>query len=146
MTREQSFEVALAQTIATRLKRASEEDAEKVDVLRRLPDLYHVVWRIAFDTELPPGVRHYAASLAFYVFSGVDYIPDDGVSALSYVDDLAVVGKGLTRVIERLGAEPVLAHWRSEVPLATVLATIDIVAADVLPARIQERVEEYVSW
>jgi hypothetical protein len=146
MTKEQSYEVALAQTIAARLKQVSEEEAEQLDALRFLPDLYHVVWRMAFDMALPPGVRHYAASLAFYVFSGVDYVPDDGTSARAFVDDLVVVGKGVARVIERLGAEVALAHWRSETPLATVLATIDIVAADSLPERVQVRVDEYVSW
>ncbi len=146
MAKEQSYEVVLAQTIAARLSRADDKDGENLEALRFLPDLYHVVWRMAFDMALPPGVRHYAASLAFYVFSGLDYIPDDGGAARGFLDDLAVAGKGVARIVERLGAEAVLAHWRSETPLATVLATIEVLAADQLPEGVRERVNEYVNW
>jgi hypothetical protein len=117
---------------------------ESFEILRRLPDLYRFLWRLAFDMEMAPSLRHYAASLAFYIFSSLDYISEETPAAEGYLDDLAVSVRGIAGVEEEIGAEKIAEHWRAPEPLAQVLESAQALLQRHLPERVEVRIVSYL--
>jgi uncharacterized membrane protein YkvA (DUF1232 family) len=144
--KDQRFDEELEEVIADLLARFRDGGRrEDLSALRHLPHLYHVAWRAAFDFDLPSPVRHYAGSLAFYVTSGIDFIPDDG-SPLGYLDDLAVVAGGLSRVVARSGAPALEPHWRGPEALLVAIRQSEVLARRLLPDGVSDRVASYLEW
>jgi hypothetical protein len=144
--RDQRFDDELEEVIADLLARHREAGhREDLGALRHLPHLYRVAWRAGFDLDLPPAVRHYAASLAFYVSSGIDFISDDGTPR-SYLDDLAVVAGGLARVVARTGGPSLQDHWRGPESLLVAIQESESLVQRLLPRGVAERVASYLEW
>lgn len=145
MTTELAFDIRLARAVSDRLATLQSEFPDtSLEPLRHLPDLYRLLWRLAFDMEIEPAVRHYAASLAFYVFSRIDYISEETETPAGYLDDLAVAARGARRILQRLGPEKIAPHWRSEEPLGALIERADTLASSLLPGRVEERVTAYI--
>ncbi|MBI2839574.1 MAG: hypothetical protein HYX75_14770 [Acidobacteria bacterium] len=145
MTGEVAFDIRLESWLNARIAALqSEHPGEKFASLMTLSDLYRFLWRIGFDLELPPSIRHYAASLAFYVMSRVDYIAEESGAASGYIDDLAVSVGGTRVILDEVGFDAISRHWRSDESLQDVLARADALVGRWLPTRVEERVAAYL--
>lgn len=145
MTGEVAFDIRLESWINARIAALqSENPGEGFGSLMTLADLYRFLWRLGFDLELPPGIRHYAASLAFYVMSRVDYIAEETDAPTGYIDDLAVAVRGIRAIIDQIGADAISRHWRSDESLRDVMARADELVGRWLPTRVEERVIAYL--
>ncbi|MEW6365447.1 MAG: hypothetical protein AB1714_12545 [Acidobacteriota bacterium] len=142
---ESRYARELAADIETRIAMLREaHSGVAFDRLRSLPDFYRLLWHLAFDMGLPHSVRHYAGSLAFYVFSCLDYIAEATPVAQGYMDDLAVSVRGLRRIELEIGAANLARHWKGTEPLDQVLASSESLLAEFLPDRVDARVSEYL--
>ncbi len=146
MSQELSFEQNLAAEIEGCLAASTDTNTEKLYVVRYVPDLYHFLWRLSFDTSLPGAARHYAASLAFYIMSPVDYMAQEVDTPLGYLDDLAVAVRGISRLLERVDEETLLPHWKGSAPLSRVITESEAVATELLPTLVAEKVDAYLEW
>ncbi len=132
----------LLQSLASR---ESTVDSEAYAALNHVADFSRFFSRLAFDTTLPSTARHYAGSLAFYIFSTLDYICDEPTHDRSYLDDLAVAVLGTRKLMETLGGDGLHRHWKGETPLPVVLEASYRLVKDKLPDRVMEQVHGYIS-
>ncbi|MFH1812228.1 MAG: DUF1232 domain-containing protein [Pseudomonadota bacterium] len=100
-------------------------DGPHLDLLRWVPVLFDLLGSLYEDTRLPRHARLLAnAALAYFVLPH-DLIPESGLGAYGYIDDLYLCAQ----VLHRLQAEPELdplldEHWGDERALGSVLAEI----------------------
>jgi len=145
MSKDPAFVDRLRSEIETRCALLGQRyPGELFDCLKHLPGLYRFLWRLAFDMQLAPRTRHYAASLAFYIYTALDYVSEDTPIATGYLDDLAVSVRGLRQMLPELSREKIAEHWRDSEPIEFVLADADGVISRHLPDRIESMVTTYI--
>ncbi len=145
MERDSDYAERLQRSIETRLRLLEVRfPGENFGALARLPDLYRLIWRLAFDLALPAPVRHYAGALACYVFFAMDFLPDEASGPLGFFDDLAVAVHGLRALRPELGADLIRRHWKGPVDLEEALTGAEALLARHLPDRVAEKVMRYI--
>ena len=86
------------------------DDVRLHEVMRLLPDLLHLLHRLAKDPTMPTGVRVRLGLLLAYLALPVDLIPDF-IPVLGYADDAVVVALVVRSVARRAGPEALSRHW-----------------------------------
>ena len=78
--------------------------------LRLLPDLLHLIRRLAADRSTPRAARVRIWLLLGYLAIPIDIVPDF-VPVLGYADDAIILSLVLRSVVRRAGAPRVRRHW-----------------------------------
>lgn len=81
------------------------------DALRLLPDVIHLLRRLATDSALPRGVRLRLWLLLAYLAMPFDLVPDF-IPVIGYADDVVIVAAGLRAVVRHAGMGALERHWR----------------------------------
>lgn len=81
------------------------------DALRLLPDVIHLLRRLATDDALPRGVRVRLWLLLAYLALPIDLVPDF-IPVIGYADDVVVVAFALRSVVRHSGMGALERHWR----------------------------------
>ena len=81
------------------------------DALRLLPDVIHLLRRLATDSTLPRGVRLRLWLLLAYLAMPFDLVPDF-IPVTGYADDIVIVAAGLRAVVRHAGMGALERHWR----------------------------------
>ena len=81
------------------------------DALRLLPDVIHLLRRLATDSTLPRGVRLRLWLLLAYLAMPFDLVPDF-IPVIGYADDVVIVAAGLRAVVRHAGMGALERHWR----------------------------------
>jgi uncharacterized membrane protein YkvA (DUF1232 family) len=84
--------------------------ATLTDALRLLPDLIHLLRRLAGDSSLPRGVRIRLGLLLVYLASPIDIVPDF-LPVIGYADDAVIVAIALRSVARHAGRDAIERHW-----------------------------------
>jgi uncharacterized membrane protein YkvA (DUF1232 family) len=80
------------------------------DALRLLPDVVHLLRRLAADPTLPRGVRIRLGLLLGYLALPIDLVPDF-IPVIGYADDAVIVAVALRSVVRRSGMGALQRHW-----------------------------------
>ncbi|MDR2988476.1 MAG: DUF1232 domain-containing protein [Nocardiopsaceae bacterium] len=80
------------------------------EALRLLPDLLHLLPRLARDRSLPGTVRAGITLLLIYLASPLDFVPDF-IPVLGFADDAIIVAAVLRWVARRAGADAIRRKW-----------------------------------
>ena len=81
------------------------------DALRLLPDVVHLLRRLATDSALPRGVRLRLWLLLGYLAMPFDLVPDF-IPVIGYADDVVIVAIALRAVVRHAGMGALERHWR----------------------------------
>jgi len=81
------------------------------DALRLLPDVIHLLRRLATDAALPRGVRLRLWLLLGYLAMPFDLVPDF-IPVIGYADDVVIVAVALRSVVRHSGMGALERHWR----------------------------------
>ncbi|MEW5853395.1 MAG: hypothetical protein AB2A00_31755 [Myxococcota bacterium] len=113
-------------------------------MLVHAPSLFRLFVRVTFDLELPSHARHLAGATAVYVSEPQDFLGRLGVEG--YIDDLWLSYAALSRLVEAVGEQKLLKHWRSEHALSDVvsLALNVNVLEEVVPSRVLTLMQSYI--
>jgi uncharacterized membrane protein YkvA (DUF1232 family) len=76
-----------------------------------IPDCVVLLSRLARDPQVPPGPKLVAAGAVAYVLSPIDLLPEALLGPLGLIDDLLVVGAGISFLVNRVHPDLVRAHW-----------------------------------
>jgi uncharacterized membrane protein YkvA (DUF1232 family) len=122
-------------TIGRRRRRNSRRDMVR-SLLRELPNLFRLVFRLMRDPEIARLDKLLFGAVAVYMLTPLDLIPDV-LGALGWVDDMYLLGLALGRLMVSAGPERLLTHWSGDPrTLGYLVEGVDELGAG-LPARIR---------
>lgn len=113
-------------------------------MVRQLPDLLKLVYRLMIDARVSLFDRALFATVVAYVLAPFDLLPD-WLGMFGLTDDLYLVGLALGRLLKRAGPDLLLEHWRgSPKALGYMMASIERVGAR-LPHAVRRILRSVVS-
>jgi uncharacterized membrane protein YkvA (DUF1232 family) len=93
------------------------------------PDLFHLLWKLSTDPEVPGKDKAKLAGVLAYFISPIDLIPEAIVGPIGYADDIALAVFVLNGIINHTDPEVLRRHWAGEDDILDViqrtLATAD---------------------
>ena len=95
--------------IGRRRKRESRR-ASTLKLLRELPNLFKLVFRLLRDAAVPRLDKILFGAVAVYMVTPIDFMPDF-LGAFGWVDDIYLVGLALGRLLSSAGPDILLKHW-----------------------------------
>jgi len=84
------------------------------------PNLAKLLWRLAKDKRVPFGTKVLVVGTAAYLAMPFDIIPD-WLPGIGYLDDIALVGFTLHRLVKTVPPEVLQEHWDGAIPLPDVV-------------------------
>jgi uncharacterized membrane protein YkvA (DUF1232 family) len=94
-----------------RRRRRPSAPAEARALLRELPNLVKLLFRLMWDLRVPTADKLLFGFALAYVITPADLLPDF-LGFLGVVDDLYLVALALGRLLARAGDDVLLEHWR----------------------------------
>jgi uncharacterized membrane protein YkvA (DUF1232 family) len=79
-------------------------------LLRELPNLFKLVFRLVRDPAVPRVDKLILAAVAVYLVTPFDLIPDF-LGVVGWIDDFYLVGLALGRLMVSAGTDRLLSHW-----------------------------------
>lgn len=93
-----------------RRRRSSSSRSTARALLRELPNLFKLVFRLVRDPAVPRFDKLLFGAVAVYMVTPLDLIPDIfGVAG--WIDDFYLLGLALGRLVTSAGADRLLEHW-----------------------------------
>jgi uncharacterized membrane protein YkvA (DUF1232 family) len=80
------------------------------ELVRFLPDVGRLLWRLARDPRVPWTAKAVAAAAVAYVASPVDLIPDF-IPGAGQLDDVVIVARAIRFLFRSAGYELIQEHW-----------------------------------
>lgn len=93
-----------------RRKRRRSASAEARSLLRELPNVLKLLFRLIRDARVPAADKLLFGFAMVYVLTPADLLPDF-LGFLGIVDDLYLVALALGRLLARAGEDVLLEHW-----------------------------------
>jgi uncharacterized membrane protein YkvA (DUF1232 family) len=84
------------------------------DLLLLLPDLAMLLIRLSRDPRVPLSSKVIALLAAGYVLSPFDLLPELLLGPIGLIDDLAVTGLALSRMLNHVHPDVVRSHWSGQ--------------------------------
>lgn len=88
------------------------------------PDLFHLLWKLSLDKDIPAMEKAKLAGAIAYFVSPVDLLPEMIVGPLGYVDDIALAAYVLNNLVNKTDAEIVRKHWVGDEDVLNVIQRI----------------------
>ena len=93
------------------------------------PDLFHLLWKLSTDPDVPAKDKAKLAGAIAYFISPIDLIPEAVVGPIGYLDDIALAAYVLNGIINHTDPEVVRRHWAGEGEVLDLVRQI-LAAAD----------------
>lgn len=102
------------------------------EVVLLLPNLAKLLVRLMRDPRVPIRRKLFVASVAAYVISPIDFVPDF-VVGFGKIDDVILVSLAVDHLMRSVDAEIVLEHWDGSIDALDLVRSVFAWAADILP-------------
>jgi uncharacterized membrane protein YkvA (DUF1232 family) len=113
-------------------------------LLRELPNLFKLVFRLVRDPAVPRIDKLLFGAVALYMMTPFDLIPDF-LGPLGWIDDLYLLGLALGRIVVAAGPDRLLTHWDGDPKtLGYLVEGVDELGGE-LPGRIRRALRGLVS-
>lgn len=109
-----------------------------------LPDLAHLMVRLALDRRVPGDLRAQTAAVLAYVMSPFDLVPEAVVGPLGFGDDVLLVALMVRRLLTAVPSEIVLEHWAGPRELMVTIRRILDVAEEMAGSRVWRRLQRMI--
>jgi uncharacterized membrane protein YkvA (DUF1232 family) len=105
-------------------------------LIRDLPSLFKLVFRLVRDPAVPRLDKILFGAVALYMMTPIDLIPDF-LGVVGWIDDFYLLGLALGRLVVSAGPDRLLQHWDGDPKaLGHLVEGVDELGAE-LPARIR---------
>lgn len=99
------------------------------EYLLAAPDLFHLLWKLSTDPEVPASDKAKLAGALAYFISPIDLVPEAFFGPIGFVDDIALAAYVLNGIVNHTDPEVVRRHWAGERDILElikqILATAD---------------------
>jgi uncharacterized membrane protein YkvA (DUF1232 family) len=112
-------------------------------LLRELPNLLKLVYRLVRDPAVPRFDKLLFGAVALYMVTPFDLIPDV-LGPAGWVDDFYLLGLALARLVTSAGPERLLTHWDGDPKLLGMLVEGVEEMGGELPGRVKRGLRSIV--
>ena len=88
------------------------------------PDLFHLLCKLAVDSEVPVKERAKLAGTVAYFVSPFDLVPEALVGFIGFADDIALAAYVLNSLVNRCDPDLLRKHWAGEEDVLLILQRI----------------------
>jgi len=114
MEKEQDFYQRLREKMKAWLATREGASSEWGEYLILAPDLFHLLWKLSADPDVPAAERVKLAATIAYFISPFDLIPEAVFGPLGFTDDIAMAAYVLNGLINKTSPALVQKHWAGE--------------------------------
>ena len=107
------------------------------EVILLLPNLVKLLTRLMRDPRVPIRRKLLVASVAVYVISPIDLVPDF-VVGFGKIDDVILVSLAVDHLMRSVDSEIVLEHWDGSIDALDLVRSVFAWAADILPESVRK--------
>lgn len=109
-----------------------------------LPDLVHLLIRLALDRRVPLQQKTQTAAVLAYVTVPFDLVPEAFVGPTGFADDLLLVVLMIRRLLGSVPSEVVNAHWAGPHGLLQTIRDVMEAAEEMVGERVWRRLQRVV--
>lgn len=102
------------------------------EVILLIPNLAKLMIRLMRDPRVPIRKKLFVASVATYVLSPIDFVPDF-VVGFGKIDDIILISLAVDHLMRSVDADIVLEHWDGSIDALDLVRSVFAWAADILP-------------
>jgi uncharacterized membrane protein YkvA (DUF1232 family) len=122
-------------TIGRRRRHSGPRDMARA-LIRELPNLFKLVYRLIRDPAMPRFEKVLFGAVALYMVTPIDLIPDF-LGVVGWIDDFYLLGLALGRIVVAAGPDRLLSHWDGDPAiLGRLVDGVEELGAD-LPSRVK---------
>ena len=96
------------------LRTANGSTNKWAEYLMFAPDLFHLLCKLAIDSEVPVKERVKLAGAVAYFISPFDLMPEALVGFIGFADDIALAAYVLNSLVNKCDADLLKKHWAGE--------------------------------
>ncbi len=109
-----------------------------------VPDLFHLLIRLALDSRVPARERALLLAAVVYVVSPADFLPELVLGPVAFADDLVLMALVVNRVLKKVPREVVLGHWSGDEGLFDTVQGVLEMAERMVGGRLWGRLKAWV--
>ncbi len=112
------------------------------EYLLAAPDLFHLLCRLAIDTDVPPTEKIKLVGAIVYFVSPFDFIPEAVSGPVGYMDDVVVASVVLNSLLNKVDVEVVKKHWAGDKDVLPLIQEILKVADQLVGSGLWSRIKD----
>lgn len=93
------------------------------------PDLFHLLWKLSVDPDVPAADKAKLAGVIAYFISPIDLMPEALMGPIGFLDDIALAAYVLNGMLNHTDPEVLRRHWAGDTDVLEVVKRI-LAAAD----------------
>lgn len=95
-----------------------------LDYLMWAPDLFHLLWKLSRDPQVPQAHKARLLAALVYFISPLDLIPETLLGPAGYADDVALAAYVLSSLLEDVSQKVLARHWAGKGDVLQVIKAI----------------------
>ena len=111
------------------------------EYLLSAPDLFHLMWKLSADPDVPAKEKAKLAGALAYFISPIDLIPEGLLGPVGYIDDIALAAYVLNGIVNRTGPEVLARHWAGDENVLVAIRRILAVADEMVGAGVWRKLK-----
>jgi uncharacterized membrane protein YkvA (DUF1232 family) len=119
-------------------------DHQWAEYLLFAPDLFHLLWKLSVDPEVPKSDKAKLAGVIAYFISPIDLMPEALLGPIGYVDDIALAAYVLNGMLNHTDPEVLRRHWAGDTDVLEVIKRILATADRMMSAKILGKLKRLV--
>ncbi len=127
--KEADFYVKLRHKIIHWLDSKSGKSSQWARYLIWAPDLFHLLWKLSFDENVPNKEKVKLVAALAYFISPIDLIPEAIFGPVAFTDDIALAAYVLNGLVNHVDPEIIRKYWAGDEDVLLVIKKI-LLAAD----------------
>jgi len=145
LSKEEDFYIRLRARIKNWMANKEGSTAEWSEFILLAPDMFHLMWKLSTDPDVPAPEKAKLALAITYFISPIDLIPEALLGPVGYLDDIALAAYVLDGLINKTSPEIVAKHWAGDENVLQViqkiLASADRMVGSGMWKKIQRRIK-----
>jgi uncharacterized membrane protein YkvA (DUF1232 family) len=108
------------------------------------PDLFHLLWKLSVDPEVPAADKAKLAGVIAYFVSPIDLMPEALLGPIGFLDDIALAAYVLNGMLNHTDPEVLRRHWAGDTDVLEVVKRILAAADRMMSAKVLAKLKRLV--
>ncbi len=139
--RKRDFYQQLREQIRAWLQSDEGRSNRWAEYLLLAPDLFHLMWKLSADPDVPAKDKVKLAGALAYFISPIDLIPEAMLGPIGYVDDIALAALVLNGIVNHTSPEVLARHWAGDEDVLVAIRRILAVADQLVGAGVWRKLK-----